>query len=75
MGPEECRLNAERCLDEAMRLPGVVLKRGLLDMAGAWLRLAENAEGTHRQVIIDADKLERDLSTIAVLIARSRDAA
>jgi hypothetical protein len=74
MAPEECRSNAERCLDEAMRLRGVVLKRGLLDMAGAWLKLAEKAEGTHPQVIINADELERDLCAIAGLIARSRDA-
>jgi hypothetical protein len=36
MAPEDYRLNAERCLGEANRLPGVLLKRGLLDMANAW---------------------------------------
>jgi hypothetical protein len=75
MAPEDYRLNAKRCLGEANRLSGVLLKRGLLDMADAWLQLAYKAKSPHREVIIDADELERDLSAIAVLIARSRNAA
>jgi hypothetical protein len=55
MAPEDYRLNAERCLGEANRLPGVLLKRGLLDMANAWLQLAYKAE-TASAVIIDGDE-------------------
>jgi hypothetical protein len=44
MVSEQYRLNAEYCLYEATQMPSVVLKRGLLHMAKAWLQLAERAE-------------------------------
>jgi hypothetical protein len=44
MSPREHEQNADRCLALAEQLSDLALKKSMIGMAAAWLRLAEQAE-------------------------------
>ena len=54
MDADECRQNAARCMAEAQRLPDGTSKRVLIEIAAAWIRLAENVENNSKPTIQSA---------------------
>jgi hypothetical protein len=50
MDAEECRRNAQACLDMAQQHADPFVKVALTEMSGRWIRLAEKAEKKDKSV-------------------------
>jgi len=60
MSKEDYQQNAAKCLDLADQSSDPAIRMGLIDMAHAWLRLAEQAEKNSRTDLVYETPPRRD---------------